>query len=302
MKILITGATGSIGKTIVKVLLSKGYRINFLTTSRSKVNFFKGAKGFYWKPNRKEIDSSCFVGIDSIIHLAGYSVLNFWTKSVKKKIMESRLQSTSLLYNEIHKLGDKIQLKSFISASAIGIYESSFKKVHYEKDNLKRKNFLQNVVYEWEREVLKFSKLNFKVTILRIGLVMSKNARFLKAFRLTLNFGIGLVFGKGNQFQPWIHIEDLSSIFLFALNNQLEGVYNAVSPNPVTQSNFIRIFSNSINQKCLILNIPSFIIKIFLGEMSCLILNSHNVSSSKIQSQGYKFHYPNLMSALKSFF
>jgi len=256
MKILITGATGLIGKAIIHELFSTNHTVNFLTTSKNKLKFYTKANGFYWNPNKGEIDLNCFTNIDSIIHLSGVSISKLWTKKNKKKILESRVFSTRLLLKSLILLSNKINLKSIISASAIGVYPSSFDKIHYENDQLLVDSFLQKVVSEWENEVLKFSKLNCFIVRFRIGLVLSKNGGLIKSIKTPMLFGLGSAFGSGKQIQTWIHINDLVSLFINSIENKWDGVYNAVSPNPVNQNKIMELILRNLHKPYFIPNIP----------------------------------------------
>ena len=145
MKVLITGATGLIGKVLIEKFFSTGIKVNFLTTKKSKINSTKGASGFYWNPAKKILDLKCFDGVDSIIHLAGSRISRPWTKSNKKDILSSRVDSTRLLFLSLKNNIESFHIKNIVSASAIGIYPSEFKKTQTEKTNSTTNSFMERV-------------------------------------------------------------------------------------------------------------------------------------------------------------
>ena len=151
MRVLITGATGLIGKALVEKFFSAGIKVNFLTTKKSKICSIKEATGFYWSPARKILDLKCFDGVDSIIHLAGSRISRPWTKSNKKDILSSRVDSTRLLFLSLKNNMKLYSIKNIVSASAIGIYPSEFDKVQTEKTKSTPNSFMERVVVAWEK-------------------------------------------------------------------------------------------------------------------------------------------------------
>ena len=302
MKLLITGATGLVGKELVKNALEQGMTVNYLTTQKSKIKKIIGARGFYWNPSSQEIDSSCFEGVDVIVHLAGATISKRWTAAYKKIILASRVNTTKLLENGLKKIKGKHQVKQIIGASAIGIYSNDFKNIVTEETEVSKNSFLERVVIDWESALSVFKTMNIKVTTLRIGLVIAANGGVVAAMKIPILFGLGAAFGKGSQGQSWIHIKDLVGMILFLATTKLEGVYNAVAPNPVSQTHFITALAKAINRPHILPSLPEFIIQLMVGEMSSLLLDSHWVSSEKIESQGFSFQYPEINNAFKELF
>ncbi len=302
MKVLITGASGLIGTELVKNYLIRGVSVNFLTTNKSKINLIQGAKGFYWNPSTNFIDLSCFNDVDSIIHLSGASISKLWTSSYKKKILSSRIDSTKLLYNSLKKLRNSHKIKNIVSASAIGIYPSDNHKVQTETTVTSQDSFMQKVVLLWEKEMIAFESLKIKVAKLRLGLVLTKKGGVLGPLKIPALFGFSSAFGNGQQGQSWIHIDDTVRMFIEAIEKKWEGNFNAVSPNPVTQTKFISAITKAMKRPFVLPPIPKFLIKLIVGEMSHLILDSHWVSSEKVQNKGFKFDYPQINKALESIF
>ncbi|MCH4551071.1 TIGR01777 family oxidoreductase [Aestuariibaculum lutulentum] len=296
MRVLITGATGLIGKEIVKCCLKKGIQVNYLTTSNSKIEQKDDYQGFYWNPKSQDIDTNCFKDVDAIIHLAGATVSKRWTPCYKKEILSSRRDSTRLLVNSLK--GEMHTIKQVISASAIGIYPDSSTNYYEENYKIKVSSFLSKVTHIWESEVDAFSALGMVVSKIRIGLVLSNKGGALKEMLKPIKMGVGSAFGDGKQWQSWIHISDLAELFLYVLKHQLPGVYNAVAPNPVTNAELIKTIANKLEAPLFMPNIPKIVMKMVLGEMHTLLFDSQRVSSKKIEDKGFYFKHHHLQPAL----
>lgn len=300
MKILITGATGLIGTELVKLLLSKNHTLNYLTTDKSKIARKSNFQGYYWNPQEGKIDENCLYEVDAIIHLAGANIAKRWTSKYKQEIIESRTLSSELLYNLIKKNPGSV--KQFISASGTAIYPESITKVYDETTTANEDSFLSNVVKKWEESVDRFQVFNIKVCKIRTGIVLSNVGGALPEMLKPIKMGFGSAMGNGKQIQSWIHIKDLVSLYRFALENKLEGVYNAVSPNPISNQELTLVIAKTIHKSIWLPNIPKFMMKLILGEMSYLLFSSKNISSKKIIDRGFKFHYPKIDEALNNLY
>lgn len=297
MKVLITGATGLIGKEIVKLCLKNAIEVNYLTTSKSKINNKPNYQGFYWNPKDQIIDENCFAGVDAIIHLAGATVSKRWTSTYKKEILSSRKETTQVLVNALRST--KHSVKQVVSASAIGVYPDSLTNYYDETFETKNTSFLSEVVNVWEHEVDAFSQLNITVSKVRIGLVLSNKGGALLEMVKPIKFGFGAAFGSGKQWQSWVHINDLAKLFLYVLNHKLQGVYNAVAPNPVSNQELTKTIATVLNKPLFSPNIPKFFMKLVLGDMHTLLFESQRVSSKKIEDAGFHFKYHHLQPALE---
>lgn len=297
MRVLITGATGLIGQEIVKRCHEKDIQVNYLSTSKSKITSEENYKGFYWNPNNNEIDKSCFKDVDAIIHLAGATISKRWTQSYKKEVISSRTETTSLLINTLKNIEHKV--KHVVSASAIGIYPDSLINYYDQTHSEMSTSFLGQVVSVWEQAVDEFLKLNIMVSKIRIGLVLSEKGGALKEIAKPIKLGLGAAFGSGKQWQSWIHIQDLSNLFLYVLQNKIEGVYNGVAPNPVTNQELTKTAASVLNKPLFMPNIPKFLMKLVLGEMHIILFESQRVSSKTIENKGFHFEYNYLEPALK---
>ncbi len=296
MKVLITGATGLIGTEIAKLCVENGFTVNYLTTNRAKIEENDTYRGFYWNPESQDIDSRCFKDVETIIHLAGATISKRWTPEYKHKILSSRQQSTALLINALK--GESHSIKQVVSASAIGIYPDSLSNYYDEGFKATGNSFLSDVVRTWEESVDGFSKVDIAVCKIRIGLVLSKHGGALQEMIKPIVYGLGAPFGSGRQWQSWIHIHDLASLFLYVIKYRLTGVYNGVAPNPVTNKELVKAIAKVLRKPILLPGIPRFIMKFILGEMHILLYESQRVSSRKIENKGFYFNYNNLRVAL----
>jgi len=297
LKFLITGGTGLIGTRLSKVLIDNGHSVNILTRKIKKQDN-SSLKYFIWNTSNKSVDSKCIDGVNVIINLAGSSVFSIWTKSNKKRIINSRLDSLSIIYDLMKR--KKHNVKRIISASAIGIYPNDQSKVYFENSNKISDTFLGNVVSEWELKAKIFSKINIDLSIVRIGLVLSENGGMLKKLLQLNNFRFSSIIDDGNQWQSWIHIDDLVNIFLYVSLNNINGIINGVAPNPVTFKKLQSNISSNYKKPFLSLNFSKSLFTTILSLLGMsdfyfdMIGSNKRVSSKKIQNLGYKFVYPSL--------
>lgn len=298
MKVLITGATGLVGTELVSLLLKKGIHINYLTTAEDKIQSEERYNGYLWNPDKGEIDESALEGVDAVIHLAGATISKRWTEKYRQEILESRIISTNMLYNVLKNT--KHEVKQFISASAIGIYPDSRTEVYSEDNTAVDTSFLGKVTQKWEEAVSQIERLGISVAKVRTGLVLSGKGGALPEMAKPVKFGLGAAFGDGEQYQSWIHIRDLVNIYYYILTEELEGVYNAVAPYPVSQNTLMKTIANVLDKPYFMPNIPAFVLQLALGEMHILLLSSQNVSARKILDSGFQFRYLSLEKAVKS--
>ncbi len=301
MRILITGATGLVGSAIVEQCRKKDIAVNYLTTSKSKITSEPQFQGYYWNPDKGEIDSECFSGVSAIINLAGASISKRWTSGYRKKIISSRVNSLRTLHSALEQV-DTSQITSFVSASAIGRYPDSLSKFYTEEDIAVDDSFLGEVVEIWENEIDKFNTFDFNVAKIRIGLVMSCKGGALPEMAKPVKNYVGAAFGTGQQWQSWVHIKDLARIFMFVVEYGLEGIYNGVGPNPVTNNKLVKEIAKVLDRPVILPNIPKLAMRIILGKMSYLLFASQRVSCKKIEEEGFNFIFPNVCVALESIY
>ena len=297
MKILLTGGTGFIGKKLVKYFLNKGYQINILTINLKGRNNKKNLKFFKWNPKQKMVDFESIKGVNVIINLSGKNIFSFWSKKNKNEILSSRIDSIKTLNKLIFK-NDK--LEHIISASATGIYFKDSFNIQDEFSKINSKSFLGKVVHNWEMEIDKISNGNIVLTKLRIGIVFSKDGGFLKKLFFLNGLRINPLIDRGNQWQSWIHIDDLVRATQFIINNKLNGVINLVSPNPCTNHDISLKIIKLNKQPFFSFSIPSFLARApfkFIGITQFfneIIMNNQKVFPKKLIDSGFVFKFENL--------
>lgn len=298
MKILITGATGLIGKELVALLLQNGLTVHYLTTSKKKIESQSNYHGFYWNPHQGIIDENALMGVDSIIHLAGATISKRWTPKYKQEIIESRILSSNVLFKALKDHPHTV--KQIVAASAVGIYPDNLTKLYTEEETAVDESFLGKVVLKWEESVNKFKLLNIKVAKIRTGLVLSGKGGALPEMEKPIKMNIGSPFGSGKQMQSWIHIHDLVEMYFFTVRQELNGIYNAVAPNPVTNKKLTQEIAAVLKKPLFMPNIPKFLMKLILGEMHVILFSSQNVCSKKIEEAGFVFQFKQIDKALKN--
>jgi len=294
-RILITGGTGLVGSALSS-FLGDDHKISILSRNREKTKS-KGA--YYWNPSSMEMDQVALKEHDTIIHLAGAGVGDKrWTTSRKKEILESRLDSTELLYSTLAKGNHSVS--TFVTASATGVYGYDTGSVLVDEERIKPgDDFLAMVVKELEASVDRISEFGIRVVKIRIGLVLSNKGGALPKLIAPVKYGMGATLGRGDQYMSWIHLDDLCGIIGKAVTDpEMTGIYNAVAPNPVTNKEMIRAIAKQLNRPIWLPKIPGFILNLFLGEMASMVLGGNRVSSKKIESEGYNFEYNYIEDAL----
>ncbi len=303
--VLITGGTGLIGKALTEALLERGYRVIIFTRQPDKQQKKISDKLSYctWDIKKKFIDKDAISKADYIIHLAGASVAEKrWTPRRKQEIVNSRVDSSRLLAENLKTIPNNI--KAVISASAIGWYgadeEGEKEPKKFTEDAPPAKNFLGDTCRQWEEAIEPVSFLGKRLVKLRTGIVLSNEGGAFTEFKKPLQFGIAAILGSGKQVISWIHIDDLVRIILFALENEnMYGCYNAVAPQPVTNKKLTLLLAKKIRGRFYIpVHVPSFFLRLLLGEMSVEVLKSATVSEEKLQEAGFIFQYPDIEPAL----
>jgi uncharacterized protein (TIGR01777 family) len=294
MKILITGASGLVGKALQKSFAEKGYEMLLATRSKpEKANEvqWNTEKGFFGE-ELPRLDV-----LDAIVHLAGESVVGRWTDDKKRRLVDSRVYGTRNIVETIGKLENKP--KVLISASAIGIYGDRDDEILSE-ESAAGDNFLAEISKNWEAEAIKAEDFGVRVVRLRIGVVLSAGGGALAQMLTPFKFGLGGTIGSGRQWMSWIALEDVVRIVNFALENEnLNGAINAVAPNAVKNEEFTDALG-AILHRPTILPLPAFAVNLAFGEMgNALLLDSKRVVPKKLEESGFEFQFPDLKSALE---
>jgi uncharacterized protein len=295
--ILITGASGTIGRHLTKLFQSKGYRVIHLSRHTSNEG---SVETFVWNVEKKIIDDRAIAQADYVIHLAGAGIAEKrWTKKRKEEIVNSRVNSAQLLVDSIIRTNKK--LKAFISASAIGYYGAVTADTIFTEESEPGNDFLANCCRLWEKSVDPFSSLGIRTVKIRTGIVLEKHSGILSKMLLPVKLGIGSALGTGKQYVPWIHIDDICGIYLKAVEDtHMNGAYNAVASEQITNKELIRTIAKTMHKPFFLPNIPAFILKIIFGEISNAFLEGSPVSGSKIKNAGYEFKFKTSEEALQN--
>lgn len=291
--VLITGANGLVAKRLSQILLPR-FHVRYLTRNPKNEN------EFLWDVAGESIDVNGLYDTNHIIHLAGADISEKrWTSNRKNEIISSRVQSANLLLKTL--VENNIKIKSFISASAVGYYGSGEERQVFSEEATKGDGFLAKVVEEWEKAADQFllNKVAERVVKIRTGVILAKEKGALPKMALPIKYGIGSPLGTGKQFLSWIHIDDICKIYQFVLErSDIQGIYNGVSPHPVTNKEITYEIAHKLKRSILIPTIPKWVLKIIFGEMSSVLLDNNKVTSQKIEKEGFQFQYPNIKEAL----
>ncbi len=292
--VLLAGGSGLIGRRLSILLEKKGYDVIFLSRKKRSDSRF-----FQWDVNQGTIDAEAIEKADYVINLAGAGIVDKrWTDDRKKVLIESRTQSAALLKASFEKIKNP---KAYLSASAIGFYGNRGDEWLTEKSTPQPEDFLSEVTIAWENAANSIAKLNIRTVIFRIGIVLSMNGGALPEMILPMKFGARVSFGDGKAYYPWIHIDDVCNMFIWALENEkANGIYNAVAPEPLMIKNLAEEIQKARGGFALPVPAPSFALKLVMGEMSDMLLNSARVSCEKIVTSGYQFKFPEIQPALKN--
>lgn len=296
--ILITGATGMLGKELIQALLKQGDHVSILSRKPQQIN---QVKVFLWDVYKQEIDTACLNGVDCIIHLAGESIASEkWSDQRKKEIIDSRVLSAGLLFKTMS--AHKNQVKHFLSAAAVGYYGNRGDEILTEESPA-GKDFLASCCQAWENAADQGKKLGLRVVKIRTGVVLSKEEGALPQMAKPIQLFAGAPLGTGKQWIPWIHYKDMTQIYLQALEDQsMSGAYNACAPFPVTNKTLTKAIAKQLHRPVWPFGIPKKILELILGEMSVIVSNSNNTSVQKLLDTGFVFNYTRVEDALSDIY
>jgi len=301
--VLITGGTGLIGKHLTQLLQQKGYQVTILAreTPPDPLPDVTYAK---WNIPQGSIDTKAVTTADYIIHLAGANVADGrWTDKRKQELIESRTKSSELIVNTLRN--NTHQVKAVVSASATGWYgeyDGDQLSPGFDEDAAPANDFLGETCRLWEESIQPVENMGIRLVKLRTGIVLAKEGGAFTEFRKPIKFGIAAIMDGGDQVVSWVHIDDICRMYWYALQNeQVRGAYNAVAPNPVSNKTLVlEIAKQQRGKRFIPIHVPSFILKLMLGEMSVEILKSVKASAGRIKSTGFQFLYPSLEAAVKA--
>lgn len=294
-KVLVAGGTGLVGRALISKLNDLGYSISVLSTRKNAV--VKGADVFFWNPQEFEMDEQAIQGVDVVINLAGATVDHRWTADYKQAIFDSRTRTAETLYRALSKQ-DTPTVKTYISSSGVNYYPADDNR-EFTEDDENGTGFLAQVCHHWELGAQKMEQLGLRTVIFRTGMVLSRDGGALKKLEPLTKWMINAPVGSGKQWVSWIHISDLCDMLMHAIKNeQVAGIYNAVAPNPVTNTELTKAMAKALNRKVLLPNVPSVLVKALFGQMGSVVLEGQKCSAKKIEQTGFGFEFLRLDDAL----
>lgn len=298
--ILITGGTGMIGKTLLPFLVQKGYKLIVLTRTINDKKPIENIEYAQWDVEHQQIDVAAVQKADFIIHLAGAGVMDKrWNDAYKKVILDSRINSSKLLVKALTE--NRNEVKAIVSSSAIGWYGKDFDSAQaFTEDDPAATDFLGETCRLWEESISAAEALNIRVVKIRTGIVLGNDGGALAEFTKPLKFGVASILGSGKQMVSWVHIQDHCRILLQAIEHtNMTCSYNSVAPEPVSNKTLVTTVANILKGSFYVpVPVPTFVLKIILGERSIEILKSCTVSCTKIKSTGFSFIFPGIKAAL----
>ncbi len=291
--VLITGGTGLIGSVLQTILHDAGYEVILLSRNAKNEN------SYLWDVEKNFIDKQAILKTDHLIHLAGAGIADKrWTEARKKEIIDSRVDTTSLLIESFKQ--HKKELKTVIAASAIGYYGFKTSKHIYTETDAPATGFLADTCVTWEKATSAFNEISERLVQIRIGVVLDKNGGALKKMAQPVHFFAGAAIGSGKQYMPWIHVKDLCDMILYTLKNQkTHGIYNGVCSTHITNEDFTKAIGKALHRPILLPAIPAFVIKALFGDMAGMVLEGSRVSNEKIKETGFNFKFENIDLALE---
>lgn len=293
--VLIAGGTGLIGQHLSKLLSEQGFAVRHLSRTANPDALYPA---FAWNVDTGTLDPQALENVDYIINLAGAGVADKpWTQSRKRLITDSRVRSNQLLKKYILTMPQKP--KAFISSAAVGYYGDNPTEQWVGEDSAPGRGFLPESCITWEASIRSLAETGVRLLALRIGIVLARDGGALPKMTQSMKFGLAPYFGDGQTWYPWIHIEDLCRMFLFAIQDQdLQGFFNAVAPNPVRNKTLIQTAARIFVRRAILLPAPKLALYTVLGELADAILTGVRASSAKIQKEGFDFKFPKLEEAL----
>jgi uncharacterized protein len=297
MKVLMTGVTGLIGKALCERLKSEGHTVIGLSRSPKDANQLAVDEMYGWDATSGAPSSEAFQGVDAVIHLAGEPIAEGrWSDEKKKRIRDSRIIGTRNLVEGMRAAAHKPSV--FLSSSAVGIYGDRGDEQLDEHSKL-GSGFLEDVCRDWEAEAARAREFGIRVVEIRTGVVLAKDGGALAKMLPPFKAGVAGPLGSGQQWFPWIHLDDIVGLYLFALNTPtLNEPINGTAPEVVTNAEFTKQLGGALHRPAII-PVPAFALKLLFGEMAAVLLGSLRVLPKAALNAGYKFKYATLVPALQ---
>ena len=294
MNITITGASGLIGRRLLKNLGAAGHALT-VVSRHAGTNVPPGVGVVAWDPMKGPAPEDGVRNANAVIHLAGEPVAQRWNEDTKQRIRESRVVGTRNLVQALAKLRNAP--RTLICASAVGYYGSRGDEVLRE-DSAPGQSYLAEVCAAWEKEAVAAEAFGMRVVRVRIGVVLDARGGALRRMLTPFRMGAGGKLGDGKQWMSWIHLADLAAMFQFAVENPVHGVLNGVAPIPVSNADFTKTLARVVHRPA-IFPVPAFGLKLLFGEMSEILLASQRVLPAAAEAAGFKWGFPELGGALE---
>ena len=295
MNLTITGASGLIGRKLIRNLGAAGHKLTVLSR-HAGTNVPANVTVAAWDPMKGAAPEAGLRAADAVIHLAGEPVAQRWNPEVKRRIRDSRVHGTRNLVETLARMSAPPRI--LVSASAVGYYGSRGDEV-LKEDAPPGEGFLADVCEAWEREVEAAAALGIRVVRIRIGIVLDAKGGALQQMLPPFRMGVGGKLGDGRQWMSWIHLEDLAAMFQFALENPVSGAWNGVAPIAVSNTDFTQALARTLHRPA-IFPVPVFALKLMFGEMAEILLASQRVVPAAAEAAGFRFRFPELGGALKN--
>jgi uncharacterized protein len=294
-KVLITG-TGVIGKALAEHLDAAGYKVKFLSTTRSYYGKFPC---YFWDVKSGKIDPVAFENVYAVIHLAGAGIADKrWSDERKALLRSSRIDTAQLIFDHIKKLEQAPSI--FITASGSNYYGVISSEINFEETAPHGTDFVGELCRDWEQAARQFEELGLRTAALRTGVVISSRGGALPKLRKVVKWLLGAPLGNGKQLMPWIHIEDLCAMYRHILDNEnCSGPYNAVSSERISNRYFMRALGKVYCRPIFFLPIPGFLLRLVMGEGAVILLKGSHLSNQKICDSGFTFKFSKLQEAVE---
>jgi uncharacterized protein (TIGR01777 family) len=293
VRIAITGASGLIGRRLLKTLAAAGHSLHVLSR-HAGTNLPPGVRLSVWDSTRGEPPAESLQDVDAVVHLAGEPVAQRWTADARQAIRESRVTGTRNLVQALAKLPRKPQV--LVCASAVGYYGDRGDEILTESSS-PGADTLAQLCIDWEKEAQAAEASGIRVVHVRTGLVLDARGGALPRMLPPFRMGVGGKLGSGRHWMSWIHLDDLAALFQFALANPVSGPLNGVAPNPVINAGFTRALAAAVHRPA-IFPVPAFALRLLFGEMSEILLASQRALPQAAERAGFRFRYPELAPAL----
>ncbi|PST84367.1 TIGR01777 family protein [Pedobacter yulinensis] len=297
-RVLITGASGLIGRELISQLLDKGHEVAVLSRKPAQNALYKT---YTWDIDAGRADAAALEGVTAVIHLAGEAISKGpWTEAQKRRVIDSRVKSANLLHALVKSHGR--QVTHFISASGVGFYGDCGDELLTERSPAGR-DFMARCCVAWEQAAMQFKELGLRVSVLRTGVVLAEQGGALPTFALPVKLFAAAPLGSGRQWIPWLHLDDAAAAYAYLLENpHAAGIYNLCAPFPVTNKGLTRALAKQLHRPVWPFHVPRLVLKLALGERSVLPLSSTNTSAQKLLDVGFLFKFTNLQDALASIY